>query len=194
MSEIFHSAPQPSAWLTRFAPLIAAGGSVLDLASGAGRHARWLAQQGFQVEAVDRDATALQTMQDLSGITLHLADLEGADWPLEGRRFDAVVVCNYLYRPRLAAVLQLVAAGGVLIYETFMRGHERFGRPSRADFLLQPGELLSHLGEGWSVVAFEQGEVALPRPAMVQRVCALHAGDAVGKLPLPGAAPLSAAA
>lgn len=157
---------------------------MLDLASGAGRHARWLAQQGFRVAAVDRDAAALRTMQGMERIELRTADLEGAAWPLSGCRFDGVVVCNYLYRPRLDEVFGLVAAGGVLIYETFMAGNERFGKPSRPDFLLQPGELLQRLGADWSIVAFEQGEVALPRPAMVQRVCALRASGAVARLPL----------
>jgi len=173
----------PSAWVTRFAPLVPAGGRVLDLACGGGRHARWLAARGYQVEAVDRDAAALATLQDVPGVTPRQAELEDGPWPLAGAQFDGIVVTNYLYRPRFAALLDCLAAGGVLIFETFMVGNERFGKPSNPDFLLRPGELLERLGGDYSIVAFEQGEVAAPRPALIQRVCALRGGGLVARLP-----------
>ena len=164
----------PSGWMMRFAPLIAAGGEVLDYACGSGRHARWLAQRGFRVEAVDRDGIALQLLQGLSRVNAREADLEGPDWPYEGRQFDAVVVMNYLFRPRFSQLLALLRPGGVLIYETFMLGNERFGKPSNPEFLLRPNELLQRLAGDWTIVAFEQGEVQSPRPAAMQRVCAVR--------------------
>jgi SAM-dependent methyltransferase len=167
----------PSPWVTRFAALIPPGGTVLDLACGSGRHARWLAAQGFKVEAVDRDAAALAGLVGVEGVHTRLIDLEGADWPLAGRRYDAAVVSNYLYRPRFAELLAGLGEGGVLIYETFMRGNERFGKPSNPDFLLQPGELLERVRPDFSVVAFEQGEVEWPKPAGVQRICAVRTSD-----------------
>lgn len=173
----------PSAWVTRFAPLVRAGGRVLDLACGGGRHARWLAARGYQVEAVDRDAAALATLQDVPGVTPRQAELEDGPWPLAGAQFDGIVVTNYLYRPRFAALLDCLAAGGVLIFETFMVGNERFGKPSNPDFLLRPGELLERLGGDYSIVAFEQGEVAALRPALIQRVCALRGVGQVARLP-----------
>jgi SAM-dependent methyltransferase len=173
----------PSAWVCRFAPLIRAGGSVLDYACGGGRHARWLAGRGLRVVAVDRDAQALQPLRAVAGVEVIEADLEGARWPFDGRRFDAIVVTNYLYRPRLPALLDALADGGVLIYETFMRGNERFGRPSNPDFLLAPGELLERVRSAFSVVVFEQGEVDHPRPAVVQRICAIRGAGAVVALP-----------
>lgn len=175
--------PPPSPWVVRFAPLIAPGARVLDLACGAGRNARWLARQGCRVEAVDRDAAALQGLQGVAGVRTRQADLEGGPWPFGGQCFDAVVVTHYLFRPRLQALLEAVAEDGLLIYETFMVGNERFGKPSRADFLLQPGELLQRLGEGWNVLAFEQGEVAQPRPAVIQRLCALKGPASALRLP-----------
>lgn len=179
---------KPSAWVTRFASLIRAGGEVLDFACGSGRHARWLAARDLRVEAVDRDTAALELVQGLAGVTVRVADLEAGPWPYGGRSFDAVVVTNYLYRPNLDRLLACVAPAGVLIYETFMQGNERFGKPANPDFLLRPGELSSMLGEGWAVVAFEQGEVELPRPAMVQRICALRGPAAVmNGRPLPPA-------
>lgn len=167
--------PQPpSAWVRRFAPLIPAGGTVLDLACGSGRHARWLAQQGYAVEAVDRDADALAGLRDVAGVTTRQADLEGGPWPYYGRGFDGIVVTNYLWRPLLPHLFSALDAGGVLIYETFMAGNERLGRPSSPEYLLRRGELLDVIGKRFAIVAFEQGEVASPRPAVVQRVCALR--------------------
>ena len=170
----------PSDWVRRFAALVPVGANVLDLAAGGGRHARWLAERGCRVTAVDRDAAALATMDVVAGIETRVLDLENARWPLDGECFDAVVVANYLYRPRLAELFALVRPGGLVIYETFMLGNERFGKPSNPDFLLRPCELLDCLPEGWSVVAFEQGEVE--RPAMIQRLCALR-GASPGRLP-----------
>ena len=170
----------PSDWVRRFAALVPVGANVLDLAAGGGRHARWLAERGCRVTAVDRDAAALATMKGVAGIETRVLDLEGPDWPLGGEQFDAVVVANYLYRPRFAELFELVRPGGLLIYETFMLGNERFGKPSNPDFLLRPCELLACLPEGWSVVAFEQGEVG--RPAMIQRLCASRSA-VPGRLP-----------
>ena len=173
----------PSAWVTRFAPLIARGGEVLDYACGGGRHARWLAKQGFRVEAVDRDAVALELLQGLPLITPRQADLEQGPWPYGSRHFDGVVVTHYLYRPRLHLLFDLLAAGGVLIFETFMAGNERHGKPSSPEFLLQPNELLARLAQDFTIVAFEQGEVAEPRPAVLQRICAVKGVGSLVQLP-----------
>ena len=150
--EPLDSAPSP--WVQRFAALVRPGGQVLDLACGSGRHARWLAGLGFQVLGVDRDTSALATLGPPIA-TLH-ADLEGAVWPLSGRQFDAIVITNYLWRPLTPQVLAALAPGGVLLHETFAHGPQLIGKPSRPDFLLQPGELLQQCA-GLRVVAFEDG-------------------------------------
>lgn len=173
----------PSAWVARFAGLIEAGGRVLDYACGGGRHARWLAARGLRVEAADRDAAAVRGLQGLANVHAVHAELEAGEWPFAGRRFDAVVVTNYLFRPRFGELLELLGPGGVLIYETFMVGNERFGKPSNPDFLLRPHELLDRLREEWTIVAFEQGEVQAPRPAVIQRVCAVKGREAATLLP-----------
>ena len=160
----------PSSWVERFLGLIRPGGLVLDLAAGTGRHVRLLRRRGYAVRAVDRDISALRPLEG-EGCELREIDLEtGAPWPLGGG-YDGIVVANYLYRPLLPALTGALAPEGVLIYETFMAGNERFGRPRNPEFLLRPGELLEACA-GLSVVAFEQGEVAAPRPAMLQRICA----------------------
>ncbi len=176
----------PSAWVVRFEALFRRHARVLDLACGAGRHSIWLAGQGHEVLAVDRDEAALRALSGVTGIRTERLDLELPVWPLSGRMFDAVVVCNYLYRPHLDALLECVRPGGVLVYETFMRGNERFGKPSNPDFLLRPGELLARLArldELFSVVAFEQGRTGGARPAVLQRVCALRGEAGDGLLP-----------
>jgi SAM-dependent methyltransferase len=169
-----HEIQSPSPWVVRWAPLVRAGGEVLDLACGSGRHARHFAARGCRVVAVDRDAAALASLAGVTGIVTHTADLEGADWPFAPSSFDAIVVANYLHRPLFGLIVAALRPGGVLVYETFMAGNERFGRPSNPHFLLRPGELLELVQGQLEVVAFEQGEIGAPRPAIVQRLCAVR--------------------
>ena len=163
-----HESIAPSPWVQRWARLIRPGGNVLDLACGSGRHLRWLASQGFALTGVDRDDVALAPLQSL-GRTV-VADIERGPWPFEGESFDAVVVTNYLWRPLLATIIGSIAAGGVLIYETFAVGNERFGKPSNPDFLLQPGELL-RVCAALQIVAYEDGLLDAPQ-RRVQRIAA----------------------
>jgi SAM-dependent methyltransferase len=163
----------PSTWVRRFVTLIRRGGHVLDLAAGGGRHTKLLLDVGFRVTAVDRDVTALQQLASNVGCDVRALDLEtGAPWPLGGG-YDGIVVTNYLHRPLLAPLAAALAPGGVVIYETFTAGNELLGRPRNPDFLLQPGELLRAF-QGLTIVAFEQGEVSLPRPAVIQRIAAVN--------------------
>ena len=161
----------PSPWVVRFAPLIVPGGRVLDLACGKGRHARHLAGLGHAVEAVDGDAEALAGLADVPGVSARQADLEGGPWPYFGHAFDGIVVTNYLHRPLLPNLLGALGENGILIYETFMVGNERFGKPENPAYLLRSGELLEIVRRRFTVIAFEQGEVAEPRAAVVQRIC-----------------------
>jgi SAM-dependent methyltransferase len=155
---------------------------VLDVAAGQGRHVLLLRANGYQVVAVDRDTTALRAaFAGDASVSIVEADLEnGGSWQL-GQGYDAVVVTNYLHRPLLPALAAALVPGGALVYETFMAGNERFGRPANPDFLLLPGELLAVFSDRLSVVAFEQGRVTAPRPAVIQRIAAVN-GE-VGLLP-----------
>lgn len=168
----------PSDWVLRWHSRLSPGSLVLDLACGQGRHAHLLASAGHRVLGVDRDAEALATLGEQSGVDTLCADLEGAVWPLAGRQFDGVVVTNYLWRPRLPEVLAALAPGGVLIYETFMLGNERYGRPAKPDFLLRSQELLElALGAGLRVLGYEEGEASEPKPCVRQAICAVREAD-----------------
>jgi SAM-dependent methyltransferase len=163
----------PSPWIVRWAGAIAPQGTVLDLACGHGRHVRYLAACGLRVIAVDRDRDALAPLRGLAAEVIE-ADLESGRWPLPGRRFDAVVVTNYLWRALLPAIVDSVADGGLLLYETFALGQEKIGRPSNPDFLLRPGELLD-AAKGLRVIAYEDGMARAPE-RRVQRLAAWRPG------------------
>lgn len=166
-----HGAEPASAWVRRWSHLVPAGGRVLDVACGHGRHMRWFAERGHPVTGVDRSAEAVAAVRAL-GDAIE-ADIENGPWPLEGQRFAAVVVTNYLWRPLLPRIVGSVAPGGVLLYETFAQGNETVGKPSRPDFLLAPGELLAACAD-LRVVAYEDG--FLDGPArFVQRIAAVRA-------------------
>ena len=175
-----HGALQaPSSWIVRWSHLVPPAGAVLDVACGAGRHMRWFADRGHPTTGVDRSEDAVQAASR-HGRVLQ-ADIEGGPWPFEGQRFAAVVVTNYLWRPRLPDIVTAVAPGGVLLYETFAAGNETVGKPSRADFLLQPGELLAAC-TGLRVVAYEDG--FLPSPdRFVQRIVAVRPPARLGGFP-----------
>lgn len=162
----------PSPWVVRWASELAAGSQTLDVASGAGRHARFLADRGHVVTAVDRDAVLIGELAAVRGVATLVADLEAEPWPLPDRRFTGVIVTNYLHRPLFPRLVDAVEPGGVLIYETFAVGNERFGRPSNPDFLLQPGELLELVRGRMRVLGYEDVFDPAPQPRMVQRICA----------------------
>ncbi|OYY19421.1 MAG: SAM-dependent methyltransferase [Polynucleobacter sp. 24-46-87] len=172
-----------SPWVRRFALTIPRHGLVLDLACGAGRHTALLASLGHQILAVDQDISMVELLKSDSIQTQEL-DLEGSDWPLLNQQFSAIVVTNYLYRPYLDELPKILAEGGVLIYETFADGNAEFGKPSNPNFLLKPGELLALAQRsGLKVIVYEDIYLDQPKPAMVQRICAVK-GHLKGYVPL----------
>lgn len=161
-----------SEWVQRFSHLLPAASGVLDLACGSGRHATFLAGLGHHVTGVDRDSEALARLP--AHVTAVHADIENGPWPLPDQTFDAVVVTNYLWRALWPQLLASLRNGGVLLYETFAHGNAAYGKPSRPDFLLAPGELLQ-VCAGWQVVAYEHGLRSDPE-RVVQRIAAFKPG------------------
>ncbi len=159
----------PLPWIVQWAGLVPPDATVLDLAAGRGRHALFFVERGHSVVAVDRDIGRLPAHPRLEALAADLED--GSPWPLGERRFGAVIVTNYLHRPLMPALLAAIAPGGVLLYQTFMAGNERFGKPSRPEFLLQDGELLEQVRGAFSVTAYEARLISDPM-SMVQRIAA----------------------
>lgn len=170
MSTASHGPAEASPWVQRWSHLVPAGGAVLDVACGTGRHMRWFHARNHAVTGVDIAQAAIDSVAPLGEAVL--ADIEHGPWPFTGRQFDAVVVTHYLWRPLLPTIVASVAPGGVLIYETFAAGNETVGKPSRPDFLLRPGELLG-VCQGLRVVAFEDGYLDAP-PRFMQRIAAVR--------------------
>ena len=162
----------PSAWVQSHAGLVAPGGRILDLAAGGGRHARYFKGLGYKITALDRDVSGLRDLAD-TGVEILAADLEdGSPWPLGTRAFDGIVVTNYLHRPLLPTLVDALEPGGILVYETFAQGNERFGKPSNPAFLLSPGELIRAFEARLRILAYEDLVVEKPRRAAIQRICA----------------------
>lgn len=175
MSATPHHPPRPpSPWVERFAPLVPAGGTVLDLACGGGRHGRLFLERGHRIVFVDRDTAGVEDLAGRPDVEIIAADLEAdRPWPLADRRFAGVVVANYLWRPILPRIAATAAPGGVLIYETFARGNEAFGRPRNPDFLLEPGELFEAFRGGFRILAYGQCVRETPGPAVIQHIAAV---------------------
>ncbi len=172
LAAVHHLLDIPSGWVVRWSEQVPPGGAILDVACGSGRHARFFALRGHPVDAVDRDATAIAALAAVPGVTARCADIEGGPWPYAGRQFAAVVVTNYLHRPLFPALIAAIASGGLLIYETFAEGNEAYGRPANPEFLLRRGELPERVG-GMRILGFEDITVESPKPAVVQRICAM---------------------
>ena len=189
-----HGTDLPSAWVQRWSHLVRPGGTVLDVACGHGRHARWFHQRNHPLALVDRSEAAMTSISlPAPACEAVVADIENGPWPFAGRQFAALVVTHYLWRPLMPTLLDSLEPGGVLIYETFAAGNETVGKPSRPEFLLRPGELLA-LCAGLRIVAFEDGFIDAPPhqgPRFVQRIAAVRevapgaAAGASGTLPGP---------
>lgn len=172
-----HDIETPSPWMVRHAVYVKPRTELLDVACGKGRHARFFAARNVNVTAVDRDASALQPLKTVQNVRTEQRDLENDPWPYAEHSFDVVLVCNYLWRPTARELLATVKPGGLLLYETFMTGNERYGKPSRPEFLLRPNELAQWVYGDFRVIAFDQMPERGPdgKPtAMKQRIAAIR--------------------
>jgi SAM-dependent methyltransferase len=168
-----------SPWIARFAPLAAAGDSVLDVACGGGRHGRYFLKSGHSVSFLDKNLDGVADIAGVAGIEMILADLENGDpWPLEHHQFATVIVVNYLHRPILPAIFEAVAPGGILLYETFAQSNKRYGRPRNPDYLLAPGELLDAVAGRLTTIAYQHGALGDDKSRAVKQCIAAVNGPA----------------
>lgn len=163
----------PSVWVVANSRYLVPNAKVLDLACGDGRHTKFLIEKGFDVTSVDINQNALNEVAKISKSRVLLADLESGEWPFAERSFDGIVVTNYLHRPQLELIINTLTDRGLLIYETFMIGNERYGKPSNPTFLLRPNELNDAFAHSMLILKSEQGHIRFPKGAVVQRLCAV---------------------
>ena len=164
---------QISGWVRRYYRQFPKNGFILDLAGGTGRHARFLSQKGFKLLLVDNQISKAKDLQNVEGIKLVEYDLEaGNSLPFPASSFQGIVVTNYLYRPIFPQLLCLLDVGGILIYETFAVGHEKYGRPKNPNYLLNSGELINLVSPQMRVIAYEERLITRPTKAYVQRIVA----------------------
>lgn len=168
-----HNDLQPSAWVTQWAPLIPTAGKILEVACGRGRHLRYLSDRGQPLVGIDIDLSRVSDLKQQPGLELHEQDLEKDNAVFPDVAYAGIIVTNYLHRPLLKMLPDYLCQRGVLIYETFAVGNEKYGRPRSSDFLLRTDELLDVYSGCLNVVGFEQGFTDTPYPAVVQRVCAV---------------------
>ena len=149
---------------------------VLDLACGDGHNGIFLASKGFSVVLADRSEEALSQARlnaRTAGVTVQFRQVdleqEGVN-PLEDLSFSAVLVFRYLHRPLIPCIRKSLKQGGILMYETFITGQARFGKPKNPDHLLKAGELLSWF-HGWEVIYTFEGILGKPPKAIAQLVC-----------------------
>jgi SAM-dependent methyltransferase len=137
---------EPTRWLVDHASLLPSTGDALDLASGNGRNALWLASRGLKTVAIDRNAVALAELQTRAAerglqIRAEVMDLEVVGATLPAAAFDLIVAVHYLHRPLFPALKAALRPNGILVYETFARAQALRGKPTNPAFLLEPGEL-----------------------------------------------------
>jgi SAM-dependent methyltransferase len=172
---IEHGNLMVSDWVTKYTALIPSNTLVLDLACGSGRNTRFLLDKGYSVVALDKDVSQLVDISCRKNLRKYKFDLEaGIKFPFHKQEFSGVIVTNYLYRPLFENLINSLSDGGVLIYQTFMIGNEAYGRPINPKFLLKRNELSDVFDKKLYVIAFEQGYIESPKPAVVQSICAIN--------------------
>lgn len=140
--------------------LLVTKGEALDLACGLGGNAVFLAEQGYQVTALDYSDVALEKLalfanQKNLSIKTSLLDLETQS--ISSDKFDVVVVSYYLQRELFPELFRILKQGGLLFYQTFSVATETDSGPRNASFRLEKGELLS-LCENYSLLYYREDQ------------------------------------
>ena len=163
----------PEEWVKKHIHLIPEKSTVADIACGKGRHTRLLLRRGFFVVAFDKDVSGLRDIPPTPNLRVVEVDLEADNECLKHpKEFSAIIVVNYLHRPLFDNLIHALKPGGILIYQTFMVGNERYGRPHNTDYLLKENELSTRLEAEFRIIEFDQGYIEYPKPAVIQKICA----------------------
>ena len=146
---------QPIKLITNFAK-VATGAKALDVACGMGRHSKYLASIGFDVDALDISSVAIEALQDIPHIHPQEVDFDTYVFPKE--QYDLIVCTFFLKREIFPKITAALKEGGLFIYETFLHHPDNENAPSNRSFLLEEGELeitfdheydIMHLSEYW---------------------------------------------
>ena len=133
--------------------------NLLDFASGNGRNCIPLSKNNIIVTAIDKDQEKLNNYKNLNNINTICFDLEtNEEWPLVREYFDVIIVVNYLYRPKIKKLIKLLKKNGLLFYETFSLGNEKYGSPKNPNFLLKDKELLEIFCQDLLPLSFYDGQ------------------------------------
>ena len=144
--------------------------NLLDFASGNGRNCIPLSKKNIMVTAIDRDQEKLNKYKNFKNINSICFDLETSEeWPLTKEYYDVIIVVNYLYRPKIKKLINLLKKGGFLFYETFSLGNEKYGSPKDPKFLLKDRELIEIFGEFLLPLSFYDGRLNDDKIAIKQR-------------------------
>jgi len=159
-----HVADEPHSLVTEFASKQPPG-RALDIACGAGRHALWLAEHGWDVTAVDSSGAAIEILQKRAadrGVPVHAirADLERHEFVIEPQAYDLIVVVNYLQRDLFPSIRAGIRYGGTVIAVIAMVDENPNVRPMNPAYLLNPGELRSEF-KGWKLIHDFEGKPAV---------------------------------
>ncbi len=163
---------QPTTWILEQIKLLAPKRKIqiLDFASGNGRNSIQLAGKNRNITAIDKDSMKLIQYDHLKHINTICFDLEtNQNWPLKEIYYDIIIVVNYLYRPKIKNLMNLLKNGGYLFYETFSVGNEIYGTPKNPNFLLKDKELINIFSKENEILSYFNGKVIEKKVSIKQR-------------------------
>ena len=163
---------EPTNWIIEQIKLIAPKRKIqiLDFASGNGRNSIYLAEKNRIITAIDKDNKKLDNYKNFNYINTICFDLEtNKEWPLKREYYDIIIVVNYLYRPKIKNLMNLLNNGGYLFYETFSVGNERFGSPKNPNYLLKDKELINLFFKENDILSYFNGIVLEKKNSFKQR-------------------------
>ena len=135
---------KPSKVVVEFARL-AKGNKALDIAAGLGRNAKFLARQGFEVDALELSDVGIELLREIRNVNAYQVDLD--NYVLRQNNYDLIICLNYLNRKLFPQIKKVLKSGGVLIYEALCIKEEEAGTVKNPDYFLKANELRNSFNE-----------------------------------------------